>query len=100
MENDFIRKAIIKAVPKKDADFAPVIYCWVLSALQEDKLGEDGIFDLVKIARSIKEKLKRATKNKYSIYSVLDYAEFYNKIGSGNSIVFLRNYTNYVGQIQ
>lgn len=100
MQNEFIRKAIRKAVAEKDADFAPIIYCWILSALQEDKLGEDGIFDLVKIARNIKDDLKKVTKNKCFSYSVLDYAEFYNTISYGNSIVFLRNYTNYVGQIQ
>lgn len=105
MLNEFIKKAITKVVNKKDSKYSPIIYCCILSAGQEDLLGEDmpGIescYDMIKIARHIKEQLKSITNRNFESYSVLDYAEFYGIICKGNSIIFLRNYTNYVGQVE
>ena len=102
---EFVKRAVSQVIYKTNKELYNGVVCSILSIIQEDVpiiRAELEIFDFVSLAKIFNSKFAAESERKdqeLSELTPLDYAELYEHFG-GNSIIFLRNYQNYIGPIE
>jgi hypothetical protein len=98
---NFIKRAVAKEINPTNIGMYNGIVCIIYTMLEQDLKNTELSFDLVKIARYIKRLLLENNEDKLiQNFSPLDYADYYSTILGGNSILFLKNYQTYLGQLE
>ena len=97
---NFIKKAVQQCTDPKRKELFNGLACSIYTMLLEDIILYGDVYDLAEIAEIIKESYLNITNIELSECTPLDYAELYAQVVAGNSVVFLRNYQQYFGQIE
>lgn len=97
---EFIKKAVQQSTDPNRKVLFDGLACSIYTMLLEDIILYDNVYDLAEIAEMIKESYLNITNIELSKCTPLDYAELYAQVVAGNSVVFLRNYQQYFGQIE
>jgi len=95
-----IRNAVDVYVLKQQKELHSAIVCTILTMQQEDIILYPGVHDLAEIASTLADVYLEISKIDLSELTPLDYAELYSTVTGGNTILFLKNYQNYIGPIE
>lgn len=95
-----IKNATEVYVLKEQKELFNAIVCAILTMQQEDIILYPGVHDLAEIANTLADVYLEISKIDLSELTPLDYAELYSTVTYGNTILFLRNYQNYIGPIE
>lgn len=95
-----IKSAVKVYVNEKQVELFNALVCSILTMQQEDIILYPGVHDLAEIADMFADSMIAISKEELSELTPLDYADLYSTIIGGNTILFLKNYQNYIGPIE
>lgn len=97
---NFIKKAVQQCTDPNKKELFNGLACSIYTMLLEDIILYNNLYDLAEIAEMIKESYINISQTELSECTPLDYAELYEQVVAGNSVIFLRSYQQYFGIIE